>query len=138
AWNERAAEGLLPDYKAILGMSAGDERLLSAPQIGDTHAYASTFIEQALRIPHDGPTVVVTHYAPHPQSVSKQFRGSGLNPAFVSDLSPIIERYAPDLWVHGHMHESFDYRVGRTRVVCNPRGCGTENPGWNPVLVVEV
>ena len=27
-----------------------------------------------------------------------------------------------DLWVHGHMHESFDYPMGKCRVVCKPRG----------------
>jgi len=26
------------------------------------------------------------------------------------------------LWIHGHTHESFDYMVGDTRIVCNPRG----------------
>lgn len=26
------------------------------------------------------------------------------------------------MWLHGHVHDSFDYRVGRCRVVCNPRG----------------
>jgi len=56
----------------------------------------------------------------------------------VSDLSSEIERWQPDLWVHGHVHDSFDYRVGRTRVLCNPRGCGDENRDFNPGLVVEV
>jgi hypothetical protein len=26
------------------------------------------------------------------------------------------------LWTHGHMHDPFDYMIGSTRVVCNPRG----------------
>jgi hypothetical protein len=26
------------------------------------------------------------------------------------------------LWTHGHTHEDFDYMVGSTRIVCNPRG----------------
>jgi hypothetical protein len=26
------------------------------------------------------------------------------------------------LWTHGHTHEDFDYMIGTTRVVCNPRG----------------
>ena len=138
AWNERSAEGLLPDYRAIHGKSSLNPDPLTAAQIADMHAYSRGFIEQLLAIPFDGPTVVVTHHAPHPGSVSEQFRGSGLNPAFVSDLSDVIERGRPELWVHGHMHQSFDYRVGGTRIVCNPRGCGTENPGWNPMMVVEV
>lgn len=86
----------------------------------------------------DGPTVVVTHHAPHPGSVHPGFTNDLLTPSFVSDLSSEIERWQPDLWVHGHVHDSFDYRVGRTRVLCNPRGCGDENRDFNPGLVVEV
>jgi hypothetical protein len=26
------------------------------------------------------------------------------------------------LWTHGHTHEEFDYMVGSTRIICNPRG----------------
>jgi hypothetical protein len=26
------------------------------------------------------------------------------------------------LWTHGHTHEKFDYMIGGTRVVANPRG----------------
>ena len=26
------------------------------------------------------------------------------------------------LWIHGHTHDVFDYRVQGARVVCNPRG----------------
>jgi hypothetical protein len=26
------------------------------------------------------------------------------------------------LWTHGHMHNTSDYLMGDTRVVCNPRG----------------
>ena len=37
-------------------------------------------------------------------------------------LEPLIKAHQPDLWIHGHTHTSFDYRVGRCRVLCNPRG----------------
>lgn len=68
------------------------------------------------------PTVVVTHHLPHPSSIADKYAGDDLNPAFCSDLSGVIERYQPRLWIHGHTHESCDYYVGKTRIVCNPRG----------------
>jgi hypothetical protein len=34
----------------------------------------------------------------------------------------ILERPQIKLWTHGHTHEEFDYMIGSTRVVCNPRG----------------
>jgi Icc-related predicted phosphoesterase len=82
--------------------------------------------------------VVITHHAPSRRSVAPQFARSALNPAYASALEPLIEATAPTLWVHGHMHSSCDYRVGTTRVVCNPKGYGTENSTFDPALVVEV
>jgi Icc-related predicted phosphoesterase len=58
--------------------------------------------------------------------------------AFVSDLSELIEIYQPTLWVHGHVHNSSDYRVGNTRILCNPHAYGSENPDFNGALVVEL
>jgi hypothetical protein len=40
--------------------------------------------------------------------------------------------------VHGHTHDSVDYHVGGTRIVCNSHGYGNENPAFNPGLVIEV
>ena len=44
----------------------------------------------------------------------------------------------PALWVHGHVHNSSDYRAGSTCIVCNPHGYGSENPDFDGALVVEV
>ena len=107
------------------------------------HETSVSFLRGTLARPHDGPTVVVTHHAPHPNSVHPRFAGDALSPAFVSDLSTLIDSGQPELWVHGHTHQPFDYMVeplnGRaTRVVCNPGGYFEENPGFEFRLVVEV
>ena len=91
--------------------------------------------------PHDGETVVVTHHLPSMLSVAERFKGDSLSACFASNLDHLLG-YS-NLWVHGHTHDSFDYTVSGTRVVCNPRGyClyegGGENFGFNPNLVVEV
>jgi Icc-related predicted phosphoesterase len=82
--------------------------------------------------------VVVTHHAVHWQSVHPRFRSDPVTAAFVSDRSALIEGYRPTLWVHGHVHNSSDYRVGATRIICNPHGYGPENPTFDGALVVEV
>lgn len=91
---------------------------------------------------HAGPTVVVTHFAPSPGSIHPRFAGSPLNACFVSDLESRILRWQPQLWLHGHVHDSFDYHVGRTRVVANPRGYArdgvVENAHFDPSMVIEV
>jgi Icc-related predicted phosphoesterase len=103
---------------------------------------AVTWLEQQFAIAHAGPTVVVTHFAPARGSIAAQFAGSPLNACFVSDLEPQIHRWQPALWLHGHVHDSFDYRIGNTRVVANPRGYApkgvVENKAFDPSLVVEV
>lgn len=85
-------------------------------------------------------TVVVTHHAPHPGSVHARYASDEVTPAFVSDLSQMIRRWRPQLWIHGHVHSSFDYVVGDTRIVCNPRGyrSGLENPAFDFMKVVTL
>lgn len=85
-----------------------------------------------------GATVVVTHHAPHPGSIAGRYRTDLLTGGFASDCEGLILATQPDLWIHGHMHNSADYRVGATRVVCNPHGYGSENSAFDPSLVVEV
>jgi len=105
-------------------------------------AQSVAWLEDCFARPHLGPTVVVTHFAPTPQSISPRFRDSPINASFVSDLTEKILRWRPALWLHGHTHDSFDYRVGATRVVCNARGYAkdgrSENARFDPQLVLEV
>jgi len=89
----------------------------------------------------DGHTVVVTHHLPSWSSVSEHFKKSLLTACFASDLNSLMG-YSK-LWIHGHTHDSFDYELNGTRVVCNPRGyCKAgqppENPTFNPALVIEI
>ena len=58
--------------------------------------------------------------------------------AFVSDLEELILTAKPVLAVHGHVHNSCDYSIGQTRILCNPHGYGNENENFNGALVVEV
>lgn len=100
------------------------------------------WLEECFAQTHEGPTVVVTHFAPTKLSIHPRFAESPLNACFVSELRENIVRWQPALWIHGHTHDSFDYRVGNTRVVCNPRGYSKdgvdENPAFDVNFVVEL
>lgn len=101
------------------------------------HCRSRAFFEKVLAMPFEGKTVVVSHHCPHPNSILERFRGDTINPAFTSDLSDLIETYRPDLWIHGHTHASFDYTVGDTRILCNPRGNGgNKSFDWRKVVSV--
>lgn len=105
-------------------------------------AQSVAWLESCFARPFDGPTVVVTHFAPTRASIAPQFAGSPLNACFVSDLEQRIERWQPALWLHGHVHHSCDYRVGATRIVANPRGYApkgeVENPHFAPALLITL
>jgi predicted phosphodiesterase len=103
---------------------------------------AVDWLAQQLAEPFDGPTVVITHHAPSPRSVHPRFAGSPLNGCFVSDVEHLMGGERARLWIHGHTHDSFDYTVAGTRVLCNPRGYAkngiNENALFDPTLVVTV
>ena len=88
----------------------------SAEQALALHDSSRECLSRVLAQPHDGPTVVVTHHAPHPGSINPRWEGDPLNSAFVSDLSTLIERHQPAVWIHGHTYDTFSYPVGRTRL----------------------
>lgn len=68
-------------------------------------------------------SVVVTHHLPSLSSIVPRYRDSALNCFFACpEAEEILLKQSPRLWIHGHTHESLDYRLGRTRVFCNPLG----------------
>ncbi|MCH6206374.1 metallophosphoesterase [Brucella ciceri] len=110
-------------------------RLMTAYDAYNLHIDSRKYLVEELSKPFVGPTVVATHHAPHPKSISTFHGRDSLTPAFVSDLTDIIEQFEPDLWVHGHVHENFDYYVGKTRIYCHPYGNGNPNFSWKGGLI---
>ena len=110
-----------------------------AAALFDRHA---SWLAQRLAQAHDGPTVVITHHAPSPASIHPRFEGSAINACFVSNAQALLDASRVQLWIHGHTHDSFDYRQNGTRVVCNPRGYAkggvNENARFDPDFIAEV
>jgi len=71
-----------------------------------------------------GKYVVVGHHAPSKASTHPRYQTEVImNGAYSSRLDQfILDNPQIKLWTHGHTHEDFDYMIGTTRVVCNPRG----------------
>jgi Icc-related predicted phosphoesterase len=113
------------------------------------HEKSLIWLQERLMTPFDGRTMVVTHHGVTPASVHARYRDDPVNAGFVSDLRHILD--LADFWIHGHVHDSFDYRVGAARVIANPRGYAKnlnmagasadlkwENRAFDPALVIEV
>jgi len=108
----------------------------------EEHRRSMQYFKQVLTDNQAGvqlPVVMVTHHAPSTQSIKPRYHGDReINGGYSSDLSEfILDHPEIAVWVHGHTHDRFCYRVGSTRVLCNPRGyegyeqCADEfRPRW--------
>jgi predicted phosphodiesterase len=106
------------------------------------HRRHRSWLRRKLAEHFSGPTVVVTHHAPHRNSLAPKYAEEWTSAAYVTELRDEFFD-VPALWVHGHTHTSFDYQVGNCRVLCNPRGYvdwngDFENRDFNPAFVVEI
>lgn len=136
------------DYHYIRTGSIG-EPYLKKLHPNDTlsiHTQHLNFIIENLIKYSDKRKVVLTHHAPCHLSIDDKFKGSDINGAYYTDLSDIIFKYSPDIWIHGHMHDSFEYNVYNTRIICNPKGYGLrlddkneiyQNKLFDPKLLLE-
>lgn len=136
----RAAEAGMADH-AHIWASQRPRRKFEATDALDEHN--QTLAALTGMVGHVRDCVVVTHHLPHQRCVAPEYGDSVLNASFASDLSGLIFTLAPRLWVHGHTHTSRDFEVthksgGRTRILCNPRGYGGENPDFDPALLVDI
>lgn len=114
------------DYRNIKGMNY--DRYMNAYKTHHDYLFNS------------GADIWVIHHLPSFQSVHEDYRHSNGNDFFATELSHWILDMAkpPKLIVHGHTHRQFDYMIGDTRVVCNPRGYPNENAwyqNYEPLIV---
>ena len=101
------------------------------------HFISSRWLGEKLAEHADKKVFVVTHHAPSFQSISDYYRterNKNVNHGYFTDLEEFILVH-PQIkyWVHGHTHNSADYMIGGTRVLCNPRGypkTDDENPDF--------
>ncbi len=87
--------------------------------------------------------VVVTHHGPSWNSVPDRYKADDVSYGYCNEYYYAIEENGPDVWVHGHTHDSFDYVIGKTRIICNPRGYSKtldsqQNPSFNGTLSFKV
>ena len=90
----------------------------------EDHVKMKEFIRHTIEGQFDEKFVVVGHHSPSKVSTKPQYENDYLlNGAYSSDLSEfILDHPQIKLWTHGHTHHEFDYNIGSTRIVCNPRG----------------
>jgi Icc-related predicted phosphoesterase len=138
-----AIEGMMNDFR-IIRNDARNYACMSALDVAIRHDKTLAYIEHMVHVHKNKKCVVVGHHSPSFQSMHPMYANDQLmNGGYHSDLSEFIMDHPQIvLWTHGHTHHPFDYTIGKTRVVCNPRGYEndgySERTGWNPNIVLEV
>ena len=103
-------------------------------RIYEEHEYAISFLNREVK---QG-DIVITHHLPSELSIAPQYKRDTLNRFFCHDMTNFILDRKPSIWIHGHTHNSFDYTLGSTRIICNPAGYMGENRQFKFDLLVEI
>lgn len=140
------ARGVMPDHQLIRTREGGYFR---PEEARNEFLKSKEWLEKELGEDFAGKTLVMTHHAPHPNSIAERHKKDPLSSAFASDLTVLISK--ANYWIHGHLHECSSYEVNGCRVIANPRGVALnrnyavsvdklewENASFNPRLVIEV
>ena len=120
-------KGMMNDFRCV--MNGDKSRFLPEDAVID-HREMLAYIRMMVEGKWDQKFVVVGHHAPSKQSTHPRYQKEEImNGGYSTELSEfIVDHPQIKLWTHGHTHEDFDYMIGSTRIVCNPRGYdGYEN-----------
>lgn len=112
------------DFRCVTNEQVGPGcRFLPEDAMNDHKMFLVKLVNCLVNNPDDK-FVVVGHHAPSKQSTKPRYaREHLINGAYSSDLTEfILDNRNIKVWTHGHTHDEFDYMIGTTRVVCNPRG----------------
>jgi predicted phosphodiesterase len=138
-----AIEGMMNDFR-IIRNDYRSYACMSALDVAVRHDKTLAYIKLIVQEHKDKKCVVVGHHSPSFQSCHEQYGNDHLmNGGYHSDLSEfILDHPQIVLWTHGHTHHPFDYVIGETRIVCNPRGYVndgySEDTGWDPNILLEI
>jgi Icc-related predicted phosphoesterase len=123
------------DFKKIYA-DRRNSRFVTPEMTRSLHLEQKGYIKRALSRRHDGPTVVATHFAIHELSSNPIYRHTPTAHCYLSDQDKIIAECSPTAWLHGHVHDCYEYDIHGTRVACNPGGYPHESGNgfrWNLV-----
>jgi len=116
----------MSDYRAItmLDPVRNIYHKLTPEYTARQHRKSLEYIRAVVENNPDKKYVVATHHAPSRLSTHPVYQHDTLmNGGYSSNLDDfIISHPQIQFWTHGHTHDPFDYMIGTTRVLCNPRG----------------
>ena len=133
----QAIPSMMNDFRIIKNDKRNYARL-SSQDVVTRHIGTLRVFDKILTENKDKVCVVVGHHAPTYQSIHEKYLHDRImNGGYASDLSEfILDHPQIVLWTHGHMHDSSDYMIGTTQVICNPLGYPGERSSDDPFNLV--
>jgi len=115
---------MMNDFNKIKNTSEAGKKVFMPDDAVEDHYAFRRGLDAVLEQHPDQPVVVCGHHAPSRSSTHPRYKTEVImNGAYSTNLDNyILDRRQIRLWTHGHTHEDFDYMIGTTRIVCNPRG----------------
>lgn len=126
------------DYSRITFFDGRRYRRLKPEDLIQDHLRSVQWLREQLELNRGKKIVVVTHHAPSFQSIPVEYIRDVVSAAFASHLDELVEASGATCWIHGHNHGPSDYRIGKTRVLANPKGYPGETTRFKPGLTVKV
>lgn len=110
---------------------------LMAPGWRELGLACQHWLRQALAEPFDGPTIVVTHFAPSLRSADPRYGITPGTAGFCNELDELLGQ--ADAWMHGHLHCPHDYLVHGCRVLSNALGYASkgEQEGFREQFILD-
>lgn len=130
--SQKAGEQYLNDFRYVY-MVDKKQKIIRPVNTDDYIQWHRLFMRRlkACLKKTDKNIIVLSHFAPSSKSISEKYRKGtdiAVNASYCSDLEKfILDNPRIKMWVHGHMHDSFDYYVGNCHVICEPYGYSREN-----------
>lgn len=101
----------------------------------DPYEYFLSMREKLSKIPHVD--VMISHYGPVvPPNIEDYFKDV-MSTFYYFDGLEELRRITPSLWIHGHVHSTYDNKISNTRVVTNPLGYPSENT-YNSIKSINI
>ena len=115
--------GALNDYRQIRRNDLNYRKLMPE-DILKVHKESLKYISTTISNDPNKTYVVLGHHAPTKLSTKPKYeKDFHMNGGYSSDLTEFITNHPQiTVWTHGHTHDAYDYMVGNTRILCNPRG----------------
>lgn len=101
------------DFHQIHGFSSNCQKWGRADTI---------FLKNSLKKLKNQKNVVISHFLPVNELISKKFRGDYLNPCFANNWIRWINELEVEHWIYGHSHENIEKKIMNTNFYSNQLG----------------